>query len=73
MLGLAPEGSATPIGIYRGSLDWMPDWLVPLIGRFLHLEVWIFALALLLIVPILASFALDWAFGGDATATDDYL
>lgn len=77
LFGLAPDDALTPIGIYRMQLDWLPNWLALIVGRWMHMEIWLCAICCIPLLLVIFSIAFDWAIRGDAGKDlgrdDDYL
>lgn len=49
--------------IYRAQLLAPPEWLLAALSRLLRLDPWIYALGLLVLLPVLLSLGIDWAAG----------
>ncbi|WBU60168.1 hypothetical protein [Paracoccus albus] len=77
LFGLAPNDALTPIGIYRMQLDWLPNWLALIVGRWMHVEIWLFAVCCIPLLLVVFSIAFDWAIRGDVRddvgRDEDYL
>ena len=60
LMGLAGWGTPTPLGIYRPQIGELPDPIIPLVARLLHLDIWVCCLSLILPLVALASLVFDW-------------
>ena len=61
--GISLPDPGTGAALYRAELLAPPEWLSVALARLLRLDPWIYALVLLVVLPVLLSLGIDWAAG----------
>ncbi|WP_415393163.1 hypothetical protein [Paracoccus sp. SJTW-4] len=61
--GISLPDPGTEAALYRAELLVPPEWLSAALSRLPRLDPWIYALVLLVVLPVLLTLCIDWAAG----------
>ncbi|WBU65076.1 hypothetical protein [Paracoccus aerodenitrificans] len=61
LLGLSAQGADGSVDAYYAQLLWLPDMMIPITCRILHLDAWVVGILFLPAAFVLLSFGFDFA------------